>query len=215
MHPYPLLATMTNPSSTETQNPPSPSKSAYRYLILAGLFMLVGISFLIFLGRERQSYAGRQLPDLDLKPLLNATESASEAMASSEYKLVHFWGTWCGPCIHEYPEIIKLQRKYPKDPRIAILSISCGSKNPESMDELEFDTKIFVQGLGGDLPVYADPAMYSRIQVANIIGRNGFAYPTTLLLDKQMKIVDAWIGATNPGELDRAITKLLERKKGS
>ena len=111
-----------------------------------------------------------------------------------------------------HPEIIKLQRKYAVDPRVAIVSISCGSTNPESIDELEFDTKIFVQGLGGDLPIYCDPAMYSRIQIANIMGRGGFAYPTTLLLNRQMKILDAWVGATNPGELDRALSSRLSSK---
>jgi thiol-disulfide isomerase/thioredoxin len=195
---------------SDTTQPASPS--AYRYLLLAGLFMLAGISFLIYLGRERQSFAGRQLPDLDLKPLLNATVPAQDLVSKYPYKLVHFWGTWCGPCLQEYPDIIKLQRKYADDPRIVVISVSCGSKTPEALDELEFDTKIFVQGVGGDLPIYCDPAMYSRIQVANIIGRSGFAYPTTLLLDKQLKIVDAWIGSTGPGELDRAIAKLLEKK---
>lgn len=195
---------------SDTTQPASPS--AYRYLLLAGLFMLAGISFLIYLGRERQSFAGRQLPDLDLKPLLNATVPAQDLVSNYPYILVHFWGTWCGPCLQEYPDIIKLQRKYADDPRIVVISVSCGSKTPEALDELEFDTKIFVQGVGGDLPIYCDPAMYSRIQVANIIGRSGFAYPTTLLLDKQLKIVDAWIGSTGPGELDRAIAKLLEKK---
>lgn len=200
-----------DPASTVPASP-SASPSAYHYLLLAGLFMLVGISFLIYLGRERQSFAGKQLPDLDLKPLLNTSASASDLISNSEYSLVHFWGTWCGPCVHEYPDIIKLQRKYADDPRIAILSVSCGSKSPEALDELEFDTKIFVQGIGGDLPIYSDPAMYSRIQLANIIGRSGFAYPTTVLLDKQRKIVDAWIGATGSGELDRAIAKILAKK---
>jgi thiol-disulfide isomerase/thioredoxin len=172
--------------------------------------MLLGISFLIFLGRERQSFAGRQIPDLDLKPLLNATDVPTELIAKSDYVLLHFWGTWCGPCVQEYPDIIKLQRKYAEDSRVAILSVSCGTTTPESTEELEFNTKIFVQGVGGDLPVYCDPAMYSRIQVANIIGRTGFAYPTSLLLDKNRKIVDAWIGSTGPGELERAIEKALK-----
>ena len=174
--------------------------------------MLLGISFLIFLGRERQSFAGRQIPDLDLKPLLNATDVPTELISKSDYVLLHFWGTWCGPCVQEYPDIIKLQRKYAEDSRVAILSVSCGTTSPESTEELEFNTKIFVQGVGGDLPVYCDPAMYSRIQVANVIGRNGFAYPTSLLLDKNRKIVDAWIGSTGPGELEQAIEKALKTR---
>lgn len=198
----------TDPSTVALGSPRS--SPAYKYLLYAGLFMLLGISFLIFLGRERQSFAGRQIPDLDLKPLLNATDVPTELIAKSDYVLLHFWGTWCGPCVQEYPDIIKLQRKYAEDSRVAILSVSCGTTTPESTEELEFNTKIFVQGVGGDLPVYCDPAMYSRIQVANIIGRTGFAYPTSLLLDKNRKIVDAWIGSTGPGELERAIEKALK-----
>jgi thiol-disulfide isomerase/thioredoxin len=198
----------TDPSTVALGSPRS--TTAYKYLLYAGLFMLLGISFLIFLGRERQSFAGRQIPDLDLKPLLNATDGPTELIAKSDYVLLHFWGTWCGPCVQEYPDIIKLQRKYAEDSRVAILSVSCGTTTPESTEELEFNTKIFVQGVGGDLPVYCDPAMYSRIQVANIIGRTGFAYPTSLLLDKNRKIVDAWIGSTGPGELERAIEKALK-----
>jgi thiol-disulfide isomerase/thioredoxin len=175
--------------------------------------MLLGISFLILLGRQRESFAGRQVPELDLKPLLNTTKPALDLMTKSDFVLLHFWGTWCGPCIEEYPEIIKLQRKYASDPRVAIVSISCGATTPESVDELEFDTKFFVQGLGGDLPIYCDPAMYSRIQIASIMGRGGFAYPTSLLLDRQMKIVDAWVGATTPGELDRALSSRLSSKQ--
>jgi thiol-disulfide isomerase/thioredoxin len=197
-----------DPSSGTLESPRS--SSAYKYLLYAGLFMLLGISFLIYLGRERQSFAGRQIPDLDLKPLLNATEAPTELISKADYVLLHFWGTWCGPCVQEYPDIIKLQRKYAQDSRVAILSVSCGARSPEATEELEFDTKIFVQGLGGELPVYCDPAMYSRIQVANVIGRDGFAYPTSLLLDKQRKIVDAWIGSTGPGELDLAIEKALK-----
>lgn len=198
----------TDPSTVALGSPRS--TTAYKYLLYAGLFMLLGISFLIFLGRERQSFAGRQIPDLDLKPLLNANDGPTELIAKSDYVLLHFWGTWCGPCVQEYPDIIKLQRKYAEDSRVAILSVSCGTTTPESTEELEFNTKIFVQGVGGDLPVYCDPAMYSRIQVANIIGRTGFAYPTSLLLDKNRKIVDAWIGSTGPGELERAIEKALK-----
>jgi hypothetical protein len=45
------------------------------------------------------------------------------------------------------------------------------------------------------------------------MGRQGFLYPLTLLLDKDMKIVESWIGATRPGELDKSINRLWVSKK--
>lgn len=188
------------------------SATAYRYLLYAALFMLLGISGLIFLGRERNKLVGQKVGELDFKPLLNTQESASVAMARGEYKLIHFWGTWCPPCMTEYPEVIKLQRKYKDDPRLVVISVSCGQAVPENLEELEFDTKYFLQGVGGDMPVYSDPAMYSRVQIANMIGRQGFLYPMTMLLDKEMKVVETWLGATRVGELDRAIERVLESR---
>lgn len=189
------------------------SATAYRYLIYAALFMLVGISGLIFMGRERNKLVGQKVGELDFKPLLNTEEAASAAMARGEYKLVHFWGTWCSPCMVEYPEIIKLQRKYKDDPRLVVISVSCGQAVPENLEELEFDTKYFLQGVGGDMPVYSDPVMYSRVQIANLIGRQGFLYPMTMLLDKEMKVVETWLGATRVGELDRVIERVLNSHK--
>jgi thiol-disulfide isomerase/thioredoxin len=193
----------------KVQGTASRSVSAYRYLLYAALFMLLGISGLIFLGRERNKLVGQKVGELDFKPLLNTDESASLAMARGEYKLIHFWGTWCPPCMSEYPEVIKLQRKYKDDPRLVILSVSCGQSVPENLEELEFDTKYYLQGVGGDMPVYSDPVMYSRVQIANMIGRQGFLYPMTMLLDKEMKVVETWLGATRVGELDRAIERVL------
>ena len=110
-----------------------------------------------------------------------------------------------------FRSIIKLQRKYADDNRLAVISVSCGLKMPQVRDDLEFDTKLFVQGLGGDLPIYYDPNMYSRVQVSTLIGQQGFAYPTTVLLDSEMKIVKLWVGATQAGELDQAVTKALSK----
>ena len=193
--------------------PTKSSATASRYLVYAALFMLVGISILIFIGRERNKLLGQKVGELDLKPLLNTSEGASERMSRAEYKLVHFWGTWCPPCVSEYPEIIKLQKQYKDDSRLAIISVSCGQTVPENLEELEFDTKYYLQGVGGDAPVYCDPVMYSRVQLANLMGRQGFLYPMTMLLDKDMKIVDSWIGATRPGELAKSIDRLWASKK--
>jgi thiol-disulfide isomerase/thioredoxin len=161
--------------------------------------MLAGISFLIYLGRERTQVIGQKIGELDLRAL------------EGKHVLLHFWGPWCPPCLHEYPEIMKLQRKY-QDPvsDVVILSISCGADVPENVTQLASDTQEILGEQGEGLPVYADPAQYSRVQVANLLGSRGFAYPTSILLNRELKVVDTWVGATRPGELDLAIENYLK-----
>jgi hypothetical protein len=55
--------------------------------------------------------------------------------------------------------------------------------------------------------------MYSRIQVANTLGKKGFAYPTTVLLNRDFKVLDSWVGATRQGELALAIDRQLRLAK--
>jgi hypothetical protein len=113
--------------------------------------------------------------------------------------------------LHEYPEIIKLQRKYQDSlSEVVIVSISCGAEVPENVTQLASDTQEIVGEQGEGLPVYSDPAQYSRVQVANLLGSRGFAYPTSILLNRELKVVDTWVGATRPGELEQAIGNVLK-----
>jgi cytochrome c biogenesis protein CcmG, thiol:disulfide interchange protein DsbE len=195
-----------------TASPPSPAPS-YRHLIWAGLFMLIGLSFLIFLGRERGRIVGQPLVDVDLQPLLYVEKELSRKDWNGRFVLLHFWGPWCGPCRVEYPEIAKLQRSVRDHPEVRIVSVSCGSSYPEDLSQLKTDTQNMVGSDGEGQAVYCDPAEFSRIQVARLLGQRGFAYPTTLLLDRQGRIVEYWLGATSPGEIERALTKELSKQK--
>ena len=186
-------------------------KPSYRYLIFAGLFMLVGLSFLIFLGRERTKIAGQPIGDLDLKPLLNVENRLSNQDLTGKWVVLHFWGPWFPPCAAELEDIAKLQQKYQDSSEVAVISVSCGSTSPEKLDDLDFDTKRVMQTIDGRLPVYCDPTEYSRVQVANLLGRKGFSYPTTLLLDPKLRVVDFWVGVSGEGAIDRALTSAMNK----
>ncbi len=43
-----------------------------------------------------------------------ATVGITELMKNNSYKLrlINIWATWCGPCVIEYPELIKINRMY-------------------------------------------------------------------------------------------------------
>lgn len=48
-----------------------------------------------------------------------------EVIASHEGEkavLVNVWATWCVPCIEEFPEIVKIQRRYPQKLQVVFIS---------------------------------------------------------------------------------------------
>lgn len=190
---------------------PETPRPSYRYLVFAGLFMLVGLCFLIFLGRERIKIIGQPIGDLDLKPLINVEKRLSNQDLAGKWVVLHFWGPWFPPCAAELEDIAKLQHAYRDSTEVAIISVSCGSTSPEKLDDLDFDTKRVMQTIDGRLPVYCDPTEYSRVQVANLLGRKGFSYPTTLLLDPSLRVVDYWVGVSVEGAIERSLTSAMSK----
>jgi thiol-disulfide isomerase/thioredoxin len=52
---------------------------------------------------------------------------------SPKLRLINVWATWCGPCIIEYPELIKINRMY-HNRNFEFVSIS--ADNPENTDKV-------------------------------------------------------------------------------
>jgi len=83
-----------------------------------------------------------------LKPKYAAGESVAEVQhtliggepfllssLSGNYVLLHFWGSWCGPCRHENPQIVELYNNF-KDSRFSDAEgfkiVSMGVENSET-----------------------------------------------------------------------------------
>ena len=60
-------------------------------------------------------------------------ELVDSAGLDGKIAVLHFWGTWCGPCVVELPEYQKFHARYLDDPAVEVISIS----NDKSRDEVD------------------------------------------------------------------------------
>ncbi|MFI5251839.1 MAG: redoxin domain-containing protein [Bacteroidota bacterium] len=116
---------------------------------------------------------------------------------SGKLTLINFWATWCGPCKHEMPDLIALNKEY-ESRGLTIIGISAdvGSSAIE-------DVKSFVQEQG--IPY--------RVLLANEDIKEAFGnvnmLPTSFLIDKDGKILETLIGARSKASFAQVIDKHL------
>jgi thiol-disulfide isomerase/thioredoxin len=46
------------------------------------------------------------------------------ALAPGKFLILHFWATWCPPCVEELPGLLAFARKVRTDPSIEVLAVS-------------------------------------------------------------------------------------------
>ena len=123
---------------------------------------------------------GKVIPNFSTTKTLDGSKFSLESLRG-KYVLIDFWGTWCGPCVAEMPEVKKYQQKYPN--RLAILGVNSG----EPIDKINN----FIQ-----------PKNYDWLQIINgkdednfVLKFNVKAYPTKFILDPEGKILYKFVGS--------------------
>ncbi|MCC7335295.1 MAG: TlpA family protein disulfide reductase [Pirellulaceae bacterium] len=194
-------------SSSQPHAPPSSNALLYIF----GAFMLVGITFMVWMGQPPAVVTvGQPLPQLDLHPLLDGTEPISREQLQGKLTVIHFWGTWCPPCEAEFPEFAKLAAKFLGNPEVAIVSVSCSSGPEYDLDQLRSLTEKFMSNYDTPIPTYSDPTAMTRQQLALILPNGSLGYPTTLLVDRDGKILELLEGYL-PGDMEK-LSLSIERR---
>lgn len=175
---------------------------------LVGLGMLAGILFLAWLGTPRiEPAVGQTIAKLDLQPLVFTDQPFTEQDLTGKVTVLHFWGTWCPPCREEFPEFANIAQELAGNDEVQFVSVS-SSQGPEyDLDELRDKTERFLNRYGAKVPTYADPAGLSRVQVGMLMPDSSFAYPSTLVLDRDGTIAGVWVGFS-PGGMQEVLRKV-------
>ena len=139
-----------------------------------------------------RTYEPFALPKLD-------GELVDSADLKGKIAVLHFWGTWCGPCVAELPEYQKFHVRYLDDPEVEVISIS----NDKSRDEVD---KYMVEN-EYDFTVLMDDGY---VQTADIKG-----WPTTWFVDGDGYIQFVKLGGRSDSHLEEEFAWRIEALRGA
>jgi cytochrome c biogenesis protein CcmG/thiol:disulfide interchange protein DsbE len=126
--------------------------------------------------------ARRSAPDFELKDKAGKTHRLRDFAGKAV--LVHFWASWCPPCLEELPQFLELVRTYEGKP-VVFVAISLD----RSWEEAE---KMFSSAR---VPANLVKLLDSEQKVSDAFG--SFQFPETYWIGADGKIQQKWVGAQN------------------
>lgn len=109
--------------------------------------------------------------------------------------LVNVWGSWCGPCRDEAPDLAAAHAEY--GDRIQFIGVDILDARPSA--------RAFMAEFGWTYPSVFDPPAAIRDGLG-LLGQ-----PVTLFYDASGELVDRWLGPIPPDELDARLKQLFAR----
>jgi peroxiredoxin len=145
-------------------------------------------------GPSVQVRADGVAPDFDL----TTTEGRRMTLAELRGRpvVLNFWAVWCPPCRVELPSFAELSRTHPE---VAVLGLAVDSG---SAPELEAARRRL------DIPY---PVLLADQEVIDAYGAS--ALPTTVVLDRDGRIVASWTGIVFAWQLSAALAAVEDPKQ--
>lgn len=148
---------------------------------------------------ERWKEQPVELKEIDLEGTRALLENRGDS-----YRLINVWATWCGPCVIEFPEFVKMQRMYgQRNFEVVSLSTDKLSARDQARDFLVKQEAAFSNYL------YAEEDQEGLINAIDPSWQGNLPY--TLLVGPGGKVVYRHSGIIDPLEVKRAVVKELGR----
>ena len=132
---------------------------------------------------------------------------SSDVFEDAEVTMINIWGTFCGPCIREMPDLGSLSKKYDEN-KFQIIGIVIDAVNRKGLPDsktIEVAKSIVKQTEADYLHVVPD------IKLQNGILKDVFAVPTTIFVDKNgNQIGEIYTGSRSLADWQKIVDKLLK-----
>jgi len=141
-------------------------------------------------------------------PLLKdvTVEQLQEIISSYKGKkavLVNIWATWCGPCVEEFPDIVKLQKDYADKLRVIFVSTDFNREAAlEFLEKQEVDwTTYFSKDTGEDF-------------INSLSDKWTGAMPFTKILDINGNLVASWESSAEFKKFEKHVKQAINNENG-
>lgn len=157
------------------------------------LFLAVAISFGLYVWESQRLPSGglsvENFSEVSITPIEGKEFQLAEMSGDV---LLHFWATWCAPCVTELPHLINFMETEPDMTLIAI-SVDVDARIIPSFLE-----KLDIAVTAHDNIIWAhDPQQKITNGVFNV-----YQFPETLLLNSEKQLTRRLIGAQNWAAVD-------------
>lgn len=141
----------------------------------------------------------KKFPEFSAKTV-SGEDISSDVFKDSKLTVVNVWGSWCGPCVQEIPELQKLY---------------------ESMKDKDVNVIGLAQDAGTDLDAVKEIIDKNKVTYQNIVPEGAtedfvmsiMAFPTTFFVDSDRNIVGVIQGNRNLEAFTAAVEGVLEKLK--
>lgn len=141
----------------------------------------------------------KKFPEFTAKTV-SGEDINSDLFKDSKLTVVNVWGSWCGPCVQEIPELQKLY---------------------ESMKDKDVNVIGLAQDAGTDLDAVKEIIDKNKVTYQNIVPEGAtedfvmslMAFPTTFFVDSDRNIVGVIQGGRNLEAFTAAVEGVLEKLK--
>lgn len=133
---------------------------------------------------------GDQVPDFNLNDL--QAKSVSFSDYNGDLIVLNFWATWCAPCRREMPTLNKFYMDN-KNSGVTVVGINVG--------EDRTTVASYIRESGILYPILIDSPFASSTTDELLTKFGGIGLPTTLIIDRNGKIRDRYVGELSAGLL--------------
>jgi len=104
--------------------------------------------------KKSKGWIGKNAPEISL-PDVNGKEIKLSSF-KGKYVLVDFWASWCNPCRHENPNVVKVYNEF-KDKNFTVLGVSLDKEKNDWIQAIQKDGLAWTQI--SDLKEWASPVV--------------------------------------------------------